>query len=112
MPTAEATSTTFVVPPPIATADLTLSDGAPIRLRRHGAGPVRLAGSGARLLAIEALAAGTETWIARENAGLDIVFVAKLGLLADPALTPPRPIYLAVPGAKVPEAAASQPSAP
>ncbi|MGA7385057.1 MAG: tRNA (adenosine(37)-N6)-threonylcarbamoyltransferase complex dimerization subunit type 1 TsaB, partial [Methylocella sp.] len=69
------------------------------------------AGSGAPLLAIEASAAGTDTWIVRENAGLDIVFVAKLGLLADPALTPPRPFYLAVPGAKVPEAAPSQPAA-
>jgi tRNA threonylcarbamoyladenosine biosynthesis protein TsaB len=80
--------------------------------RSFGAGPVRLAGSGASLLAIEASAAGTETRIARENAGLDIVFVAKLGLLADPALTPPRPFYLAAPSAKVPEAASSQPAAP
>jgi pimeloyl-ACP methyl ester carboxylesterase len=54
MPTAEATSTTFVVPPPIATADLTLSDGAPIRLRRHGAGPVRLMLSHGNGLAINA----------------------------------------------------------
>ncbi|MGB6326882.1 MAG: tRNA (adenosine(37)-N6)-threonylcarbamoyltransferase complex dimerization subunit type 1 TsaB, partial [Methylocella sp.] len=69
-------------------------------------------GSGARLLAIEALAAGTETWIARENAGLEIVFVARLGLLADPVLTPPRPFYLAAAGTKVPEAAQSQPAAP
>ncbi|MGH6857936.1 MAG: tRNA (adenosine(37)-N6)-threonylcarbamoyltransferase complex dimerization subunit type 1 TsaB [Methylocella sp.] len=86
---------------------------APAReaMRALGAGPVRLAGSGAPLLAIEALAAGTETWIARDNAGLDIVFVARLGLLADPALTPPRPFYLAAPGAKVPEAARSQPAA-
>jgi tRNA threonylcarbamoyladenosine biosynthesis protein TsaB len=80
---------------------------APAReaVRALGAGPVRLAGSGAPLLASEALAAGTETWIARENAGLDILFVAKLGLLADPILTPPRPFYLAAPGAKAPEVA-------
>ena len=81
-------------------------------VRSLGAGPVRLAGSGARLLASEALAAGTETWIARENAGLDIVFVAKLGLLADPVLTPPRPFYLAPPVTKLPEAAQSRPAAP
>ncbi|MGI8569297.1 MAG: tRNA (adenosine(37)-N6)-threonylcarbamoyltransferase complex dimerization subunit type 1 TsaB [Methylocella sp.] len=87
---------------------------APAReaVRALGAGPVRLAGSGAPLLAIEALAAGTETWIGRENAGLDIVFVAKLGLLADPVLTPPRPFYLAPPAAKAPEATQSQPAAP
>jgi len=87
---------------------------APAReaVRSLGAGPVRLVGPGAPLLAIEASAVGTEAWIARENAGLDIVYVAKLGLLADPALTPPRPFYLAAPGLKVPEAASSQPAAP
>jgi tRNA threonylcarbamoyladenosine biosynthesis protein TsaB len=87
---------------------------APAReaVRSLGAGPVRLAGSGAPLLASEAPAAGTEIWIAHENAGLDIVFVAKLGLLADPVVTPPRPFYMAPPGAKVPEAAQSQPAAP
>jgi len=87
---------------------------APAReaVRSLGAGPVRLAGSGAPLLAIEAPAAGTEIWIAHENAGLGIVFVAKLGLLADPVVTPPRPFYLALPGAKVREAAQLQPAAP
>jgi tRNA threonylcarbamoyladenosine biosynthesis protein TsaB len=87
---------------------------APTRnaVRSLGAGPVRLVGPGALLLAIEASAVGTEAWIARENAGLDIVFVAKLGLLADPVLTPPRPFYLAAPGPEVPEAASSQPAAP
>ncbi|MGH6841942.1 MAG: tRNA (adenosine(37)-N6)-threonylcarbamoyltransferase complex dimerization subunit type 1 TsaB [Methylocella sp.] len=87
---------------------------APAReaVRALGTGPVRLTGSGAPLLATEAQASGTEISIARENAGLDIVFVAKLGLLADPALTPPRPFYLAPPGAKTPEAAQLQPAAP
>ncbi|MGH6794066.1 MAG: tRNA (adenosine(37)-N6)-threonylcarbamoyltransferase complex dimerization subunit type 1 TsaB [Methylocella sp.] len=81
-------------------------------VRSLGAGPVRLAGSGAPLLAIEALAAGTETRTGRENAELDVVFVAKLGLLADPALTPPRPFYLAAPDTKAPEAAPYRPAAP
>jgi tRNA threonylcarbamoyladenosine biosynthesis protein TsaB len=79
-------------------------------VRSLGAGPVRLAGSGAALLAIEASAAGTQIEIAPENTGLDIVFVAKLGLLADPALTPPRPLYLKAPDAKAPEAAQFHPS--
>jgi tRNA threonylcarbamoyl adenosine modification protein YeaZ len=79
-------------------------------VRSLGAGPVRLAGSGAALLAIEASAAGTEIEIAREYTGLDIVFVAKLGLLADPALAPPRPLYLKAPDAKLPEAAQPAPS--
>jgi tRNA threonylcarbamoyladenosine biosynthesis protein TsaB len=77
-------------------------------VRSLGAGPVRLAGPGAALLANEAAAAGTEIEI--ENTGLDIVFVAKLGLLADPALAPPRPLYLKMPDAKLPEAAQFQPA--
>lgn len=69
-------------------------------VRSLGAGPVRLAGSGAPLLAIEAAATGTEAEIAGENVGLDIVFVAKLGLLADPVMAPPRPLYLKAPDVK------------
>jgi tRNA threonylcarbamoyladenosine biosynthesis protein TsaB len=80
--------------------------------RSLGAGPVRLAGSGARLLAAEAAAHGTVAEIARDAAGVDIAFVAKLGLLADPSLTPPRPLYLASPAGKVPEASQRQPLAP
>ncbi len=96
-PDGRATSAPRVLPPREA-------------VRSLGAGPVRLAGSGAALLAIEASAAGTEIEIARENTGLDIVFVAKLGLLADPALAPPRPLYLKAPDAKLPEAAQYQPA--
>jgi tRNA threonylcarbamoyl adenosine modification protein YeaZ len=96
-PDGRATSAPRVLPPREA-------------VRSLGAGPVRLAGSGAALLAIEASAAGTEIEVAREHAGLDIVFVAKLGLLADPALAPPRPLYLKAPDAKLPEAAQYQPA--
>jgi len=96
-PDGRATSAPRVLPPREA-------------VRSLGAGPVRLAGSGAALLAIEASAAGTAIEIAREYTGLDIVFVAKLGLLADPALAPPRPLYLKAPDAKLPEAAQYQPA--
>jgi tRNA threonylcarbamoyladenosine biosynthesis protein TsaB len=96
-PDGRATSAPRVLPPREA-------------VRSLGAGPVRLAGSGAALLAIEASAAGTEIEIAREYTGLDIVFVAKLGLLADPALAPPRPLYLKAPDAKLPEVAQYQPA--
>jgi len=96
-PDGRATSAPRVLPPREA-------------VRSLGAGPVRLAGSGAALLAIEASAAGTEIEIAREYTGLDIVFVAKLGLLADPALAPPRPLYLKAPAAKLPEAPQYQPA--
>lgn len=73
-------------------------------VRSLGAGPVRLVGSGAQLLAIEAAATGTEAEIARENVGIEIVFVAKLGLLADPVMAPPRPLYLKAPDIKRPDA--------
>jgi pimeloyl-ACP methyl ester carboxylesterase len=46
--------TIFVVPPPAATAELRMSDGAPIRLRRYGTGPVRLMLSHGNGLAINA----------------------------------------------------------
>ena len=86
---------------------------APVReaVRSLGSGPVRLAGPGAVLLAMEAAAAGTEIEMARENIGLDIVFVARLGLLADPALAPPRPLYLKAPSARMPGAGPVQPAA-
>jgi tRNA threonylcarbamoyladenosine biosynthesis protein TsaB len=85
---------------------------APARdaVRALGAGPVRLAGSGAHLLAAEAVAHGTVTEVVQEPAGVNIAFVAKLGLLADPEITPPRPLYLAGPGTKGPEEAQSQPA--
>jgi tRNA threonylcarbamoyladenosine biosynthesis protein TsaB len=55
---------------------------------------VRLAGSGAALLGVEAEKAGATVEAISESLVPDIVFVAKLGLLADPALAPPRPLYL------------------
>ncbi|MEJ0095405.1 MAG: tRNA (adenosine(37)-N6)-threonylcarbamoyltransferase complex dimerization subunit type 1 TsaB [Methylocella sp.] len=75
---------------------------APIReaARSLGSGPVRLVGSGAALLAIEAASAGLTVESVGETLVPDIVFVAKLGLLADPAMAPPRPLYLKAPDAK------------
>ncbi|HTV33123.1 MAG TPA: tRNA (adenosine(37)-N6)-threonylcarbamoyltransferase complex dimerization subunit type 1 TsaB [Methylocella sp.] len=84
----------------------------PVReaVRSLGAGPVRLAGSGACLLAAEAPSAGTEFEIVQDNAIIDIVFVARIGLLADPAQAPPRPLYLKAPEAKRLEMAEHQPT--
>jgi tRNA threonylcarbamoyl adenosine modification protein YeaZ len=79
-------------------------------LRALGAGPLHLAGPGARLLAAEATAAGTVAEIAGSTGGPDIVFVAKLGLLADPAAAPPRPLYFAPPSARPLEAGAAAPA--
>ncbi|HET6375750.1 MAG TPA: hypothetical protein VFF88_06845 [Methylocella sp.] len=38
-----------------------------------------------------------------QPSSVDIVFVARLGLLADPRQTPPRPVYLSAVTAKVKE---------
>ena len=68
--------------------------------RALGSGRVRLVGSGAAFVAIEAPNAGLSVEIDHETPIADIVFVARLGLLADPLLAPPRPLYLKAPDAK------------
>ncbi len=65
--------------------------------RALGAGPARLAGSGAEILAMEAASAGLEVEVAEESSVPDILFVARLGLLADPHAAPARPLYLKEP---------------
>lgn len=63
---------------------------------------LRLIGSGAPMLAIEAAAAGKSVELAGEGGAPDILYVAKLGLLADPITTPARPLYLKAPDVKPP----------
>ncbi len=70
-------------------------------VRSLGSGPVRLVGNGAPLMAIEAWSVGLTAEIDSEADAPDISFVARLGLLADPAYAPPRPLYLKPPDAKV-----------
>ena len=67
-----------------------------------GEGPLRLAGSGAPILAIEAWRRGIVAEVVGDRIVPDIAFVARLGLLADPASAPPRPLYLKAPDAKPP----------
>ena len=77
-----------------------------------GEGPLRLAGSGAPILAIEAWQRGLPADIVGDRIVPDITFVARLGLLADPHSAPPRPLYLKAPDAKpqpVAAAAAAEP---
>ena len=94
-------------------------------VRDLGDGPLRLAGSGAPLLALEAWGRGLQAEIVGDRIAPDITFVARLGLLADPANAPPRPLYLKAPDAKplavqadavrqaaAVEAGATQPGAP
>jgi tRNA threonylcarbamoyladenosine biosynthesis protein TsaB len=75
---------------------------APVReaLRSFGVGPVRLVGSGAPMLAIEAWAIGLAAEVVGDLMVPDIIFVAKLGFLADPRSSPARPLYLKAPDAK------------
>jgi tRNA threonylcarbamoyladenosine biosynthesis protein TsaB len=72
--------------------------------RLLGAGPIRMAGSGAPLLAIEARSAHLAAEVVGDIVAPDIAFIARLGLLADPATAPPRPLYLKPPDIKPQEA--------
>jgi tRNA threonylcarbamoyladenosine biosynthesis protein TsaB len=67
--------------------------------RSLGAGPARLAGSGAPLLAAESAATGIDVEVAEEFFVPDILFVGRLGWLADPERAPARPLYLKEPDA-------------
>ncbi len=65
--------------------------------RAIGSGPVKLAGSGAAALAVEAMALGLKASIADLKPAPDITWVARLGLAADPASAAPKPLYLRAP---------------
>jgi tRNA threonylcarbamoyladenosine biosynthesis protein TsaB len=67
--------------------------------RAIGAGPVRLAGSGAAALAVEAMALGLKASIADLKAAPDIIWIARLGLAADPATATAKQLYLRPPSA-------------
>lgn len=65
--------------------------------RAIGAGPVSLVGSAALAVANEAWAIGLDAVIIDESKAPDVLWVARLGLIADPASAPPRPLYLKAP---------------
>jgi tRNA threonylcarbamoyl adenosine modification protein YeaZ len=65
--------------------------------RAIGAGPVSLVGSAAMAIANEAWAIGLDALVLDEARAPDIVWVARLGLIADPQNAPPRPLYLKAP---------------
>ena len=75
-------------------------------VRAMGSGPLRLAGSSAAALAIEAWSMGVAAEVVSDAKAPDIAFVARLGAAADPASAPPRPLYLKAPDVKPPESAA------
>jgi len=68
--------------------------------RALGNGPARLAGSGAAAVAQEARAKGLNVEIIGNSVAPDIAYVARLGLIADPAHAPARPVYLKAADAK------------
>jgi tRNA threonylcarbamoyl adenosine modification protein YeaZ len=68
-------------------------------VRLLGSGPVRLTGSGAPILAIEAWSMGLTAEVTGALIAPDIVFVARLGLLSNPATAVPSPSYLKPPDA-------------
>jgi tRNA threonylcarbamoyl adenosine modification protein YeaZ len=65
--------------------------------RAIGAGPVSLVGSSAPAVANEAWAIGLDALVIDDACAPDVAWVARLGLLADPASAPPRPLYLKAP---------------
>jgi tRNA threonylcarbamoyladenosine biosynthesis protein TsaB len=67
--------------------------------RAIGSGPVKLAGSGAAALAVEAMSLGLKASIADMRSAPDVTWVARLGLAADPATAVPKPLYLRAPSA-------------
>lgn len=67
--------------------------------RAIGAGPASLVGSGAALVAQEAWAMALDVVVIDGSTAPDITWVARLGLLSDPAQAGPRPLYLRAPEA-------------
>ena len=65
--------------------------------RAIGSGPVKLAGSGAAALAVEAMSLGLKASIADLKSAPDIQWVARLGLAAEPSTATPKPLYLRAP---------------
>ena len=75
---------------------------SPVRdaVRALGAGPFRLTGSGAPMMAIEAWSMGLKAEVVGDLVAPDIAIVARLGSFAEPASAPPSPLYLKSPDAK------------
>ena len=63
-------------------------------IRAVGSGPLAIVGSAAPALAIEAWSSGVTAEVQGQTSAPDIAWVARLGLVADPALAPARPLYM------------------
>jgi tRNA threonylcarbamoyl adenosine modification protein YeaZ len=69
-------------------------------VRLIGSGPVTVIGSGAPMVTAEALAVGVDALAPPVPSAPEIAWVARLGLVADPAQALPKPLYLRGPDAK------------
>jgi tRNA threonylcarbamoyl adenosine modification protein YeaZ len=65
-------------------------------------GPLRITGSAAPLLAIAAWSRHRAAEVEGEIVATPILYVARLGMIADPAGAPPRPLYIKAPDVKPP----------
>jgi len=65
-------------------------------------GPLRITGSAAPLLAIAAWSTHRAAEVEGEIVATPILYVARLGMIADPAAAPPRPLYIKAPDVKPP----------
>ena len=71
-------------------------------VRAIGGSPARVVGDAARILAEEARRAGVDVDLSAAAAFPDIVAIARIGLAADPAVWPARPLYVKMPDAHPP----------
>ncbi len=69
-------------------------------VRQIGEGPALLAGNAAGLVAVEAHRAGLPYDIELASDAPDIIVVARIGLVLDPAANPARPLYVKPPDAR------------
>lgn len=69
-------------------------------VRAAGGLPLSLAGSGAALVAAEAWSIGVDAVVVAPAPAPEIGWVARLGMLADPESSAPRPLYLKAADAK------------
>lgn len=69
-------------------------------VRHLGSGPVVITGSGAAVIAAEAIEAGVSVDLNLAELSPDIAWVARLGAIADPGHALPKPLYLKGPDAK------------
>jgi tRNA threonylcarbamoyl adenosine modification protein YeaZ len=81
-------------------------------LRSLPPGPLRLVGSGAPILAIEAWRSGRSAEVGENLANVDIAAVARLGALADPQTAQPRPLYFEAAAVTLPQQAAPSQDGP